>query len=246
MTRLRVRDERLTPIGADKSIQDQVTSLFRKWHDKDPLCEFSAYLYNQVDESTAPYYAPSPGENEKKWEEALRKKPGPGSIPLLVRGPEALSRRLNQQAVAIRWLQNRMHEIRAQLENTRQKHELEYSVRAQEARRKHLALSRRFLAMGSKLQLLRNRGYNLDPAEEALQAKLEALEKQAFDPVVDGRQEEIWARMGVVRERALLLQGEFDKLAKERKGTDAPIDEDSMKTVEKVCHDEGMRMVTSR
>jgi nuclear pore complex protein Nup54 len=210
-------------------------SIFQKWNPEDAQCAFQSYLYNQVDEAMAAYYAPDSNEDAKKWEEALKKKPGPGSIPILIRGPLALGRRLEMQAKAISWLQVRMHEINRQLETTRQKHELEYSVRAQEARRKHVALSRRFLAMGSKLQLLRNRGYNLDPAEEQLRTKLEELEKQAFDPVVDGRQEEIWARMGVVRERASLLQAEFEKLGKDRKGTDAPIDEESMKKIEKVC-----------
>jgi nuclear pore complex protein Nup54 len=76
----------------------------------------------------------------------------------------------------------------------------------------------------------------MDGAEEALKVKLQKLEKLAFDPMVSGRQEEIWARMGVLRERAQLLKTETDKLAKDAAaaGGEGSLDEEQMKKVEKV------------
>lgn len=72
--------------------------------------------------------------------------------------------------------------------------------------------------------------------EEALKLKLQQLEKLAFDPKVSGRQEEIWARMSVIRERAQLLKTETDKLANDASasGGEGPLDEEQMKKVEKV------------
>jgi nuclear pore complex protein Nup54 len=62
------------------------------------------------------------------------------------------------------------------------------------------------------VQVLRNRGYALDGAEEELKGRLEKLEKSAFEPVVGGRQEELWARMTIVRERARTLKAEMERL----------------------------------
>ena len=47
--------------------------------------------------------------------------------------------------------------------------------------------------------------------EEDLKAKLVALEKGVSDPGLDARQEEIWARMVTVQERARLLKAEIEK-----------------------------------
>jgi nuclear pore complex protein Nup54 len=211
-------------------------TLFEKWDPSSSSCSFQHYFYNHVGEEQAPYYAPAPGEDEAKWEEALKKKPSPGSIPVLARGPLALGRRLEIQAMWVRGIQSRLHELNDVLTRRLQEHDLQYSVRAAEARRKHVVLSRRCLSLATKVQVLRNRGYALDGTEEQLRAKLQKLEQLAFDPMVSGRQEEIWARMSVLRERAQLLKTETDKLAKDVSGSnaDGPLDEDQMKRVEKV------------
>jgi nuclear pore complex protein Nup54 len=209
--------------------------LFHKWDPSSTSCVFQSYFYNEVGEARAPYYAPGQHENEKKWEEALKKKPSPGSIPVLAVGPLQLGKRLEVQAVWVRGLQSRLHELNEVLTKRLQAHDLQYSVRAQEARRKHVVLSRRCMALATKVQVLRNRGYALDGAEEQLRLKLTALEKIAFDPMLSGRQEEIWAKMSVLRDRAQLLKSETEKLSKEAAAAgDGGIDEEQMKKVEKV------------
>ena len=66
--------------------------------------------------------------------------------------------------------------------------------------------------------------------------KLLLLEKSVLDPALNGRSEEIWARMVSVRERGRLLQREFDRA---RKGLSQEqgqvIDEEVMRRVKKVC-----------
>lgn len=47
--------------------------------------------------------------------------------------------------------------------------------------------------------------------EEDLKSKLVALEKGVSDPGLEARQEEIWARMVTVQERARLLKTEIEK-----------------------------------
>jgi nuclear pore complex protein Nup54 len=222
-------------LEGEKSIPDQMQVLFEKWDPNSTSSVFQHYFYNQVGEERAPYYAPGPHEDEKKWEEALKNKPNSGSIPVLAVGPLQVGRRLEVQAVWARGLQTRLHELNEVLTKRLQAHDLQYSVRAQEARRKHIVLSRRCLALATKVQVLRNRGYALDGAEEQIRMKLTQLEKIAFDPMLSGRQEEIWAKMSVLRDRAQILKAESEKLAKEiQASSDNGIDEEQMKRVEKV------------
>ena len=51
----------------------------------------------------------------------------------------------------------------------------------------------------------------MDGVEEELRRKLIVLERNVFDPALNGRSEEIWARMVSVRERGRQLQHEFER-----------------------------------
>lgn len=209
-------------------------TLSEKWRPDTQSTAFQYYFYNNVPPEAVPYYVPPPGEDEKKWEEALSKKPSEGSIPVLVRSFVEVGSRLEIQAHAVNALQVRLHEINDCLTMMMQKHDLEISVRAAEARRRHLTLSQRCLTLATKVQVLRNRGYALEGSEEELKKKLTELESQAFDPILNGRQEEIWARMSGVRARVNLLQEESERLGKVGGSNDETMDEETVKRVQKV------------
>lgn len=78
----------------------------------------------------------------------------------------------------------------------------------------------------------------MDSAEEDLKKKLNALERGVFDPALNGRGEEIWARMLAIRERSRRLMLEIERVGS-AKGDGAEgeggIDEGTMKTARKVC-----------
>jgi nuclear pore complex protein Nup54 len=101
-----------------------------------------------------------------------------------------------------------------------------------DARRKHLVLKQRCLALATKVQVLRNRGYAMGGDEEVLRTKLMALEKNVADPGVDARSEEIWARMLIVQQRAKLLKSEIEKSGSE---TFDILDEEMSRRAKKVC-----------
>ena len=206
-------------------------TILKKWAPESNECAFQHYFYNSVTPETVPYYAPGPGEDEKKWEEALSKKPSEGSIPVLGKGFAAIGERLKIQVQAVTMLQVRLHEINNSLTAMMQQHDLVISVRAADARRKHTALSQRCLSLAAKVQVLRNRGYAMDSMEEELKKKLMQLEKGVFDPALSGRQEEIWARMVGMRERTRLLQEESEKIAN---GEDEGLDDEAVKRTKKV------------
>lgn len=208
-----------------------------KWNPNNMATPFQTYLYNTVPPELAPFYGPTAKDDEAKWEEALNKKPTPGAIPVLVRGFKEIGERMNMQIQALHTLNGRLHEINSGLSKLLQKHELSISVRAAECRRKHLKISHQCLGLAAKTQVLRNRGYVLDGPEEELKSKLLVLERSVLDPALNGRSEEIWARMVSVRERGRLLQREFEKT-----GSGLPqqqgqvVDEEVMRRVKKVCN----------
>ena len=100
-----------------------------------------------------------------------------------------------------------------------------------------VVFTQRTLALATKVQILHNRGYAMDQAEEELRKKLLELEKKTFDPVLGGRQEEIWARMSGVRERARILQEETEKLGKavESQQNGELLSDEDQKQLDKVC-----------
>jgi len=229
-------DSLLTVDIGEKSVLEQMSVLEKKWNPTDADCAFQYYFYNQVKPEQVPFYGPQPHENERKWDEALSNKPNPGAIPILVRGFEEMAARIQYQNLAVTGLQSRLHEINNCLTFIKSNHELDIAQRISEARRKHIVFTQRTLALASKVQLLRNRGYAMDQAEEELKKKLVELEKRTFDPVLSGRQEEIWARMSGVRERARILQEETDRLGKtiQSEQDGAILSEDDQKAVDQV------------
>ncbi|KAH8716969.1 nucleoporin complex subunit 54-domain-containing protein [Phaeosphaeriaceae sp. PMI808] len=198
----------------EKSVVDQIRVLNEKWDPANPNCVFQYYFYNSVAPDEAIYYGPSPDEDHRKWEEALANKPSPGAIPLLARGFEQVADRIKLQTTAVTMLQTRLHEINNSLTILKDTHELNVASRITEAKRKHIVFTQRILALATKVQILRNRGYVMDQQEEDLKKKLIELERKTFDPVLGGKQEEIWARMSGVRERARILQEETERVGK--------------------------------
>jgi hypothetical protein len=166
----------------------------------------------------------------------LSNKPSPGAIPVLARGFEQVAERIHQQAAAVTALRTRLHEINNSLTLLKDAHELNVASRITEAKRKHIVFTQRTLALATKVQILRNRGYVMDQQEEELKKKLAELERQTFDPVLGGRQEEIWARMSGVRERARILQEETEKIGKSIEGQQNGelLSEDDQKALDKV------------
>ncbi|KAK3169921.1 hypothetical protein OEA41_009305 [Lepraria neglecta] len=221
-----------------KSVVQQIELALAKWTPQNSQTLFRTYLYNTVPPEQAPFYGPGPDDKEAEFEEAIAKKPSPGAVPVLVKGFEELGKRMFMQVQTLDVLRGRLHEINNGLNTLLQKHDLQISIRAAECRRKHLRLSHQCLGLAAKTQVLRNRGYAMDSAEEELRKKLMLLERSVFDPALNGRVEEIWARMVSVRERGRQLQREFEKAGKgigQEKGV--VIDEEVMRRVKKILED---------
>lgn len=186
-----------------------------KWDTGSPNCVFKYYFYNKVDEKHVPYYRPGPNEDPKAWEDALQKKPGPSFIPVLCTGFRDMGERIKLQQQNLARFNSTLHEINNCLTQMMANHETQTSIRAMNARRKHVVLKQRCLALATKVQVLRNRGYALGGDEEDLRIKLLALEKNISDPGLGARGEEIWTRMVQVQKHAEILKNEIEKSSTE-------------------------------
>ncbi|KAI9775076.1 MAG: hypothetical protein M1839_001468 [Geoglossum umbratile] len=219
-----------------KSVPEQIEQIYEKWNSASSNCAFQHYFYNYVGPEKAPFFRPTPREDEKKWEEALSRKPEAGYVPVIAIGFQELFTRIMTQVQTLNAYNTRLHEINGCLEALLQKHDLVITIRSMDAKRRHTALSQRCLALATKVQVLRNRGYAMGGEEEDLKKKLIELEKGVFDPALGGRAEEIWARMVGIRERTRVLQEEMARMGK----TTAEgnwLNEEVLKQAEKVLSD---------
>ncbi|KAJ5728941.1 uncharacterized protein N7483_003449 [Penicillium malachiteum] len=224
--------------GVHRTVPMQIAIVKDKWDAPNRASPFRAYLYNNVGEEAAPFYQPGPEDDETKWEAALRKRPEPGYVPVLVKGFWELGKRAQRQKDFLSMMQARLHEINNCLTDLLSRHDLKISLKIADCRRKHLVLSKRCLALAAKTQVLRNRGYAMDDAEEELKKKLAQLERSVFDPSLNGRGEEIWARMLAIHEQSKRLQAEMERAGGNvASNAEDEIDEQTMKTAKKILDD---------
>ena len=204
----------------EKGVVAQLQTLVRKWDPRSQGTLLQSYLYNAVNSAYAPFYYRGAEEGEGEWEEALRKKPkglevggeSVAFVPVMVRGFYDLGQRVEYQARIVNDMRARLHEMNNSLDAVMARHAQNVSVRLENAKRQHAALSQRCLRLAVKTQVLRHRGYPLDQSEEGLRKSLQQLEKIVLDPSFAAREEEIWARMVALRERSRWLEEETKRL----------------------------------
>lgn len=234
----------MTKVSVYRTVPAQIAFIAEKWNPLNLNSPLRTYLYQVVDEDAVPFYQPHltydpthpevPLEDETKWEEAVTKRPGPNYVPVLVAGFWALGKRAQRQREFIEKCNIRLHDINASLDAQLEIHNQRIATRIAECRRKHTITSQRTLALAAKIQILRNRGYVMDNAEEELASKLKALEREVFDPTLTGREQEIWARMLEIRERGKRLKVEMEKAGAVAKNEDAVLDEETVRIAKKV------------
>lgn len=135
-------------------------------------------------------------------------------VPVLVRGFFGLGQRVEYQASFVENLRGRLHEMSRSLEAIMSAHSQRISINLEVSRRRHAALAQRTLGLAVKCQVLRNRGYALDAQEEGLRKVLVGVGREVGDPGFGGREEEVWARMVSLRERARWLEEEGKRVGR--------------------------------
>ncbi|KAH7037255.1 nucleoporin complex subunit 54-domain-containing protein [Microdochium trichocladiopsis] len=224
-----------------KPVLQQVESLYNKWNPDHPSTTFKHYFYNKVDQSRIPFYQPSANEDPREWEQAVHDKPEPGFMPALATGFAAVAERLKMQKNILAQFNQALHQINATLDAILSQHDLQTSVRALNARRKHAILRQRCLALASKVQVLRNRGYALDKEEDELKTKFDTLERGISDPALSARTEELWSRLIMLRVYADSLSNELSRRGPE---TQEGLGEEAEAKAKKILEDYDKQLQT--
>jgi nuclear pore complex protein Nup54 len=225
-------------LGVYRSVPAQMEIIKDKWDAATTQSPLRTYLYMHVgDEKEALQYRPNPNiEDENKWEEAVANRPGPEWVPLLIRGFGEMSAKAKSQTDAIAKGNMLLHEINTSLDIQIETHNQKVAARLAECRRRQQAASKRTLALAVKVQILRNKGYVMDNAEEELKSRLKKLEREILDPGLDAREQEIWARMLGIRERAKRLKMEMEKISPDKKAEEPTLDDATIQQAKEVCH----------
>ena len=218
-----------------RTVPAQMSIIKDKWDCNNIASPLRQYLYNHVDkEEDVVMYQPGPDEDPDKWEEAVDKRPSPTSVPVMVKGFWELGKRAQLQRQGTANCNIRLREINDSIDAQLQRHSQAFTPRIAECRRRHNITRQRTLALAAKIQILRNRGYVMDNAEEELREKLLKLEREVFDPSLSGREQEIWARMLGIRERGRRLKAEMEKITPVANGEEPVLDEETVNTAKKV------------
>lgn len=133
-------------------------------------------------------------------------------VPVRANGFKDLDLRVKSQEQQVNSFRVALHDIQSKLEAIQNRHDLTTSTKLEDCRRRHIALSRRALSLAARVQVLKNRGYALQPEEEELKKRLDGLARLINDPANSGRMNEIWARMQVVTERARVMEESLSKV----------------------------------
>jgi hypothetical protein len=127
-------------------------------------------------------------------------------------GFKDLEARVQAQEKTVNQFRLTLHGIQEKLNQIQTQHDLSTSIKLEDCRRRHQALAKRALSLAAKVQVLKNKGYALQPEEEALKKRLEGLARTVQDPATTGRMNEIWARMMVVQEKAKAMEESMGKV----------------------------------
>ncbi|KAF3918885.1 hypothetical protein ABW20_dc0103684 [Dactylellina cionopaga] len=201
-------------IASASLVAGQVQRVWDAWNVSSPGCQFQTYLYNQADnEVVANSYEPGQGEDKLKFDAAMRKRPNPKAVPVLVRGFNDLQLRMQQQENQIVIYRATLHGINNRLIELSRNHDLKTTIKLAEAVSRHQQLAHRTLSLSAKVQVLKNRGYALQPEEDQLRKRLETLMKTVSDPGVNGRMNEIWARMQIINQKARQMENEINEMS---------------------------------
>eukprot|EP01119_Soliformovum_irregulare_P024403 TRINITY_DN8743_c0_g1_i1.p1 TRINITY_DN8743_c0_g1~~TRINITY_DN8743_c0_g1_i1.p1 ORF type:complete len:355 (-),score=99.77 TRINITY_DN8743_c0_g1_i1:50-1114(-) len=161
----------------------KIKSLGDAWNRASPDCRFRHMLYNRVPPEDVEKYARPADVNEKLWEQAQNANWDPKHlVPVQATGFGDLQLRIESQQNVTQQQQQLLEEIQQFLTNSQRKHDLDFTIRIDESRRRHAQLSHRMMQLMKKLEVLCSRGYPIVGEEDIFRSKLEMLANQLAQP----------------------------------------------------------------
>ncbi|KAI8612109.1 nucleoporin complex subunit 54-domain-containing protein [Chytriomyces sp. MP71] len=184
------------------TILDKIREIQGYWNPTSPSCQFRHYFYNMVHPNEVQKYGCPPNHDPNLYNQAIQDNPDPTCmVPVLAVGFEDLKKRVSEQDAMSDMHKAKLEELAERLNAIERKHYLETTVKLEEYKRRHVELSQRVLSMMKTVEILRNKGYPIRSEEEALRARLEAMNTQLKKPAhFRGRVQELEAALRMIKD----------------------------------------------
>ncbi|SAM07789.1 hypothetical protein [Absidia glauca] len=165
------------------NVWQQLALIKAHWDPTSPLCQFRHYFYNTVPPNEVQLYVRPPNQDEQLWNEAQQKNPDPSCmVPVLAVGFEDVLKRMNIQDQQSELHKEKLEELDQRLETVQRKYDLASQARLDEHKRRHADLTQRVIRLLRVVQVIRYKGFPLNPQEELCQKQFEALSTQPNNP----------------------------------------------------------------
>ncbi|SCV06038.1 LANO_0H20736g1_1 [Lachancea nothofagi CBS 11611] len=207
-----------------QQIQEQIVKCKESWNPQFSRSKLRTFFYNKVNETEAMLYNKPPGVSQEDWDEALLHKPSPSVIPVQAFGFDDLNQRNILQRDNVAQARLILNQILEKLTQLSQKHDLDTASRILKAQSRNVQIQQRIIKLGSYLAILKSKGLPLSVGEEKMWSEFEKLLKRSNDPAGLGKNNELWARLSVLKERSKTISDQLDSTLvaiSEKNGFDA-------------------------
>ncbi|SCU80092.1 LADA_0B05006g1_1 [Lachancea dasiensis] len=232
-----------------QQIQEQITKCKESWNPQSSRSKLRTFFHNKVNETEAMLYNKPPEVSQEEWDEALLQKPSPNVIPVQAFGFDDLNQRNILQRENVAQARMILSQTLEKLTQLSQKHDLETASRILKAQSRNVKIQQRIIKLGSSLAILKSKGLPLSVGEENMWSKYEKLLKRSNDPAGLGKNNELWARLSVLKERSKTISDQLDStlvvisensgsdknLKNSGKHSDRRIDEEAENRVNKIA-----------
>ncbi|AMD20707.1 HDL037Wp [Eremothecium sinecaudum] len=193
-----------------QQIQEQIMKCMESWNPNNQRSKLRTFVYNKCNETEAILYSKPANVTQEDWDKALINKPNANVIPIEIKGFEDLNQRHNLQRDHVAQARIILSQILEKLTNVSQKHELDTATRILKAQSRNSNIQNRIMKLATQIAILKSKGLPLSVQEENLVVEFKKLLDSSNDPAGLGKNNELWARLAVLKERAKTLSNQLD------------------------------------
>ncbi|CEP60333.1 FG-nucleoporin NUP57 LALA0_S01e08350g [Lachancea lanzarotensis] len=193
-----------------QQIQEQIMKCKDSWDPRSSRSKLKTFFYNKVNETEAMLYNKPSEISQEDWDEALLQKPSASVIPVQAFGFDDLNERNKLQRENVAQARLILNQVLEKLIQLSQKHDLETASRILKAQSRNVKIQQRIIKLGSQLAILKSKGLPLSVGEEKMWLEYEKLLKRSNDPAGLGKNNELWARLSVLKERSKTISDQLD------------------------------------
>ncbi|KAG0678706.1 hypothetical protein C6P43_000797 [Kluyveromyces marxianus] len=193
-----------------QQIQEQILKCKESWLPTEQRSKLKTFVYNKCTETEAMLYNKPVSISQEDWDQALMSKPANNTIPIRLLGFQDLNERNQLQKQHVAQARVLLGQILEKLNQVNTKHDLDTQSRIAKAVSRNTVIENRILKLASQLAVLKSKNLPLSLHEEEMMSKFDKLLQESNDPAGLGKNNELWARLSVLKERAKNISEQLD------------------------------------